>query len=385
MSLQNKGINFKRLIEDAGSLQGAATELRENVLNNPKEKARAEDYMGEFSFRECAEQLRNEGYEDTPLRLGYIAEAVNTTAFSVITSELLSKKVMDAYTDEPKILDQLVTPFDSNQLIDRIPGTYLTGSLDEVAEGMPYNQDADIKDKYVQVTGVKRGKILNVTEEAIMFDQTGTVMMRAASLGRLGAIDRDRRGLYTIMDIAVGGNNYYCWRPANTRTAIWANAGGAGHAHVYDNLIVDVLADYTDIDAANLVLGTMKDDNGDNISIAANIMLVPRALETTAKRLILNSTMPGGANSAEVNPFFNSVQVIPSPIIDGSGDANAATNWWWGNFKAQFVEKRVYPMQVLRDSSLMFDQDIIARFKVREYSEVAAVDYRFVVKSTGGG
>ena len=46
---------------------------------------------------------------------------------------------------------------------------------------------------------------------------------------------------------------------------------------------------------------------------------------------------------------------------------------------------RVYPMQVLRDTSQMFDKDIITRFKVREYSQVGAVDYRFVVKSTGAG
>jgi len=383
MSFQNMGLNVRRLIEHTGSAEGAGEAIRDILYEDKSPEAKR--VMTEFSLRECAEQLRNEGFENIPLRAGHLAEAVDTTAFSVITSELISKKVMDTYNDTPKILDLLTTPFDSNLLVDRIPGTYLTGSLDEVAEGMPYNQDADIKDKYVQIDGAKRGKILNITEEAVLFDQTGTIMLRAGGLGRLGAIDRDRRGLYTIMDISVGGTNYYCWYPANSRTAIWANAGGAGHAHEYDNLIVDVLADYTDIDAANLILGTMKDDNGDNISVPATILLVPRALEVTAKRLILNSSMPGGANSNEINPFYNSVQVVPSPIIDGCGDANATTNWWWGDFKSQFVEKRVYPMQVLRDSSLMFDQDIVARFKVREYSQVGAVDYRYVVKSTGAG
>lgn len=386
MSFTNLGLNIKRLVESTGSPQGAAEKIRDIIYSEDKNAARR--VMQEFSLRECAEQLRREGMENVPLRHGHLAEAVNTTGFSVITSELISKKVMDAYQDQPKVLDELTTPFDSKVLVDRVPGTYLAGSLDDVAEGMGYSQDLDVKDKYVQIEGAKRGKIINVTEEAILFDQTGTVMMRAANLGKLGAIDRDRRGIYTIMDIVVNGVNYYAWYPAGTRTAIWANAGGAGTQHVYDNLIVDVLADFTDLDAANVLLGTIKDDNGDNIAVIANVLLVPRALETTAKRLILNSSMPGGANSNEINPFYNSVKVIPTPIIDGSGDTVATTNWWWGDFKSQFVEKRVYPMQVLRqaeNSDAMFEKDIIARYKVREYSQVGAVDYRFVVKSTGAG
>jgi hypothetical protein len=133
----------------------------------------------------------------------------------------------------------------------------------------------------------------------------------------------------------------------------------------------------------------MKDDAGNNIILPATTLLVPRTLMLTANRLIKNSVMPGGANT-EVNPFANAVEVIDSPIIDGSGDGNATTCWYWGNFKRQFLNKVIYPLQVLRrkyadNHDPAFENDIIAQYKVREYSQVGAQDYRYVIKSTGAG
>jgi hypothetical protein len=296
---------------------------------------------------------------------------------------------MDSYEAYPKVLDKLVTQFDSKLQTDKIPGTYVEGTMEDVEAGAPYNHTGDIKDKYVQITGKKRGMILDVTEEAVMFDQTGMVMLQAERFGELAAIDRETRGIYTIMDISVGGKNYYAWYPSGTRTAIWANAGGKGSAHEYDNLIVDVLTDYTDLNSANTLLGLMKDDNGHNITLPATTLLVPRTLQMTATRLIKNTVMPGGANE-ERNPFADAVEVVHSPIIDGSGDGNATTMWFWGNFKRQFLNKVIYPMQVLRrkfsdNHDPAFERDILAQYKVREYSQVGAQDYRYVIKSTGAG
>lgn len=383
MSWQNKGLNIKRFIETCGSAEGAATELR-TILEDEKD---GPIIMNEFSLRECAEQLKRPGFETATLRHGHVSEAVQVSQFSIIVGELISKKVMDSYEAYPKILDKLVAPFPSKLQTDKIPGTYVSGTMEDILPGQNYPHSGDIKDKYVQIDGKKRGMILDISEEAVMFDQTGTILYQAGKFGELAAIDREKRGLYTIMDISVGGVNFYCWYPSGTRTAIWANAGGAGDAHEYDNLVVDVLADYTDLDAANLLLGTMRDENGNNILVPATQLLVPRTLQTTATRLIKNSFLPGAYNN-ERNPYADAVEVLHSPIIDGCGDTYAATNWWWGDFKRQFVNKVVYPLQTLRrrmsdNHDPAFEQDILAQYKVREYSQVGAVDYRYVVKSIG--
>jgi hypothetical protein len=326
--------------------------------------------------------------DDKGLSIRGLHEAVDPTQFATLVGVLLSKKIMDAYEAAPKILDQLVTPFTSTLETDRIPGAYVKGTLDTLRPGEPYPHTGDIGEKYVTVTGEKRGEILDITEEAVTFDQTGLVMLRAAQFGERAAMDREQRGLYTILDLTVSGTNYYAWYPSGTRSALWANAGGAGHAHEYDNLVVDTLEDWTDINAADNLLGLMKDDNGDAINVVPKILLVPRALQTTGRRIINNTVLPGAAN-VEQNPWANAVTVLSTSLIDGCGDGNAATMWYWGDFKKQFVEKVVYALQVLsrtdKNNEDSWGRDIVASYKVRHFTQVGAVDYRYVVKSTGAG
>ena len=159
MSFKNLGLNVKRLIENTGSAEGAAEKLNELINKNVNgvPTSEAQRIMSEFSLRETAEQLRiDETGSYVPLRPGYLSEAVSTTQFSIIIDTLLSKKILDSYNAFPGVLSQLVTPFDSRLQIDKIPGLFLTGDLKAVAEGMPYPQNADIKDKYVQVEGEKK-------------------------------------------------------------------------------------------------------------------------------------------------------------------------------------------------------------------------------------
>jgi hypothetical protein len=96
----------------------------------------------------------------------------------------------------------------------------------------------------------------------------------------------------------------------------------------------------------------------------------------------MNEVLVGGTNN-EKNPFANAVEVIASPWLD----VNSSITWYWGDFKKQFVKKIVFPLQVMvKDMSNNqdgFERDIIASYKVRHYTQVAATDFRFVVKSTG--
>ena len=378
MPVIRKGLNWSRLAEQCASpemLQTAVHDLLVDEKTGPEIKQ-------EFSLQECARQLIRPGMDTTPLIHGFM-EAVNTSQFSVISSELLSSAVLDGFNNTPRILPKLVQDMPSRLQIDKVPGAYVTGELDEVKEGMPYNEDADIKDKYVTAEGAKRGKTLNVTEEAVLFDQTGLVMMRAGELGELAAMDQEKRGIFHILDLA----NYKSWRPSGTQADLWQNAQGAGDPHEYDNLITNALADWTDLDAAKKLLGTMRDENGNPIVHPPNVLLVPNALDTMARRLIGNKVLTGASNS-EQNPFYNSVEPLSSPFIDISGDTNATTLWLYGNFKRQFKNKVVIPLQIRRrrftdNHDPAFERDIFAQINVRHYTEVFATDYRYVIKSSG--
>jgi hypothetical protein len=316
-------------------------------------------------------------------------EAVDVTQFPVLTSTLIEKKVIDAFNAFPKIGDQLVTPFQSKLQVSKIPGADLSSNLRDVEPGMPYHHDADIAEKYVQIEGKKRGDILDITEEAIMFDQTGLVMREAARFGEQAAIDREKKILYTIQDATVNNVNYYAYYPSGTRVAIYS--GTVAVTHPYSNLIDHRLQHWTDLDAAKTQFTTMRDARGEPIFVMPQILLVPKALETIAERLIMNALLPAarigqtvpGDSPMEANPFANKYKVLSSPYLDIVSTAY----WYLGDFKKQFLEKVVYPIQVLTrkdtKNDYAWERDIVAQYKIRYYTQPGAVDYKYVVKSRG--
>jgi len=300
-----------------------------------------------------------------------IHEAVDTTAFPLITGKLISKKLMDAFLAEKKVGDLLTTPFNSKLQIDKVPGVYEAGAMEKVGQGMPYGHSGDLKEKYVQIEGSKYGKILDITEEMIMFDQTGLVMKTAKDIGEGAAAFREKHIINTIQDLT----GYRAYNPAGVETDLYSG----GHA----NILTNKLEDETDLNAANILFGAMTKENGDPINVQANVILVPVALEMTAGKLYKSTVVVGGANAAP-NPWSGRFNPIASPYLD----ANSAIIWYLGNFKKEFVWKSVIPMQVLTrkqgtDNDDEWNRDVKASFKTRYYGECGALDYRFVVRSTG--
>lgn len=363
MSLTNKGLKIASFIEACGGNVNVAAKKLTDFLNKPENdpmKLRTSD----FSIKE-------------------MYEAVDVTQFPILTSTLISKQVMDGYNAEPKILDQLVTPFTSSQETDKIPGAFVKGDLFEVKPGAPYDHTGDMEEKYATIQGQKRGAILDITEEAVKFDQTGLIMLRASQFGQRAAADREKRGIYTIFDYT----GYRAYRPFGIVSDLYANAANDSY-HAYDNLTDQALADYSDIDAALALFGTMKDDNGEPISVNPNILLVPKLKETIANRIIGSSILIGGS-TGENNIFQGKFKVLSSAYVDAVATLLSATGTWiLGDFKRQYLEKIVIPLEVQTRSKNDgnedgWERDIVASYKVRHYTQVGAIDYRYCVKSTG--
>ena len=352
MTIKAKGQNLRDLFESMGAEKFLG---RINALmEGDKPALRPED----FSVRE-------------------LHEAVDVSTFSTVTGNLISRKVMEAFNAAKGVGDMLVDSFESTQQIDRVAGIAAVGELDDINPGGEYPHSGEMEERYVTITGKKRGAILDITEEGIMFDQTGLILRTATQFGRKAAMDREKRILYTIQDATVNGKNYYAWYPSGSRTALYSTSTTAPHR--CSNQITNKLEDFTDLDAAKVLLGKMTDEGGENISVTPKIILVPVALGTTARRLINNTVLPGGGNN-EANPFNGAVQVVESAHLD----TVSAAIWYFGDFQMQYAEKVVIPIQVKqitsRDSE---ERDIVASYKVRHYTQVGAVDHRFVVKSTG--
>ena len=312
--------------------------------------------------------------EDFSLR--ELHEAVDVSQFPVVTGLVISKKIMASYDLAARIGDSLVQRMPSDKQIDRIPRLNLLGNFRSVNAGMPYDHSADIEEQWTQIAGRKYGEILDITEEAIMFDQTNSILVTAGRMGDDAAMFREEMIVNGIMDLA----GYYTWYPGGTREALYANAGATAN-HVYDNTITNVLADHTDIDAALQLFVAMRNSRNRPINIVPNTILVPKSLLMTTKVIIASGVIIGGTN-ATPNPVQNEYAIASSPYVD----ANSTTEWYIGDFKKQFVWKEVIPLQVLRrgrDTEEGWNRDIVASYKVRFYGTPGALDYMYVIRSSG--
>lgn len=380
-------LQIKKLLESCGEgIQGTrkAARIIEEALNAPDDDAKHIE-ADDFSLAAIWEAVV--GPRLTTLTIEGpmpIVEDVNVHQFTILAKTLISKVVMAAFTDAALVGDKLVTPFKSTLLTDKVPGGFVSGTPEDIEPGMAYPHNGDITEKYVQIEGKKRGHMLDVTWEAIFFDQTGIVLREARKFGRQAAKDREKQIIFRIQDLA----NFRSYHPSNTQTNIYQAAGAA--RHTYGNLINNALQNWTDIDAAFQALGAMLDDNGDPILVTPKILLVPRALEVTATRLIKNQRMPAirtttgpGDSPNEANPFHNRFEIVATPYLD----LDSTVVWYLGDFKAQFLNKVVMPLEVLsrfdEKNDAAWEKDIKIQFKVRYYQRVGAVDYRLVVKSNG--
>jgi hypothetical protein len=394
MSWINKGFSLKRFHEDT------VAELKSAGLDPKRRNGKGETLLGLAMKNKLKRRLDPEAckedknpllmVEDASLKeIMRFSESVDVTQFPILTATLVEKQVIDGFESFDGIVDQLVTPFQSKLQVSKIPGADLSLTIKDIEPGMPYHHDADIAEKYVQIEGKKRGDILDITEEALMFDQTGLIMREARRFGEQAAIDREKKHMYTIQDATVNNVNYYAFYPSGSRVALYS--GTVAGTHPYSNLIDDRLQHWTDLDSAKTQFTTMRDSRGEPIMIDPKILLVPKAQETNAKRLIQNTLLPAarigntvpGDSQNEANPFANAYTVLSSPYLDIVSTAY----WYLGDFKKQFLEKVVYPVQVLtrvdNKNDYAWERDIIAQYKIRHYTQVGATNYEYVVKSRG--
>ena len=326
------------------------------------------------------------GYIDEYAR---VQEAVGTGNFASATGQLINAMVIQGYNAVPQIGNQLVTVMPSNLRDERIVGfTHQQGPL-EVVENEPYS-GSSFEDKYVTTTQAKMGRLLDVTEEAVTFDQTGQVLLRAQRLGEVTAQERERTIVRGVANVDSGAQVY---RPSGTAEALYSS----GNSNLLST--ATPLVDWTDIQEARVYHATTQTDDraadaagsGRPVMWNPRILLVAEENAGTAARIVGATqvgTAPGhtsAANTVSNNPF-SGMTALSSPYLDeaeGEDQWADASDWFIGDFPRQFVWKEIWPLQTFRapstDSSA-FDRDVVARFKVRYYGGINAIDERYVVQ-----
>lgn len=307
------------------------------------------------------------------------ADGVGSTAFPKLTGAVLSKQLIAGYDNTEKIGPQLVTEFKSNLKIDQIRGATSLSMPKEVLEGMAYEGDG-FTDKWVQIKGKKFGRRVDVTEEAIAFDETGLVLDTANSIGAMMGEYEEQRTIEKVID-----KDSDVYQPSGTAQALYS-ASTATYPYGINLKTSNALVDQTDLKNARLLLAAMKrDDNTTPIGgIKVKVVLVPDDLVETAF-VALNSVMTPASGNGAINSWGPQGLYRPQVLTSPYATAVSTTAWFMGDPQRQFKKKVIWPIQVFRarsDSEEAFGKDIVVSVKVRYYFDIGATDTRHFVKST---
>ncbi len=374
----------------------------EKTVEHLQEALRKGDLKPEdFSIRELAEAtLSPERVRHMDPRQGgacllEAGDGVDATAFSNITGQVVQSKILEAYEQEAFVVSRLVDTIPTRLDGEKIPGIgRISDEVAEVRPGMSYPNLGFAEDYIETPQTTKRGFIVPVTKEAVFFDRTHLILQRAAEVGEVLGLNKEKR----LIDLLIGVTNNYKWKGAAYNT--YSNTGtGSAPDGKWVNQMTEELIDWTDVDAAEQLFADIPDPNtNEPVLIQATTVLVTPAYRHAAHRIFNAAEIhyaPTGNMTTTVaaNPLGN-YTVVESRLayrrIMASGyDAADAKKWWFiGDFRKAFAYMENWPITVTQspmNSEADFNQDILVRFKASERGAAAVINPRYIVRSTGAG
>ena len=349
-----------------------------------------------FSLRDLAEALVPDGREWVrlldPRSAGGVSvlesnDGVDVTAFLNITGQVIYSKIMEAYTQEAFVVSKLVDTIPTRLDGEKIPGiSRVTDSIEEVGPGMPYPHLGFGEDYIETPSTTKRGFIVPVTKEAIFFDRTHLVLTRAAEVGEVLGLNKEKR----LIDLVIGSTNNYKWKGTTYNTyqtsTPWINS-----------LATNELVDWTNVDKAEQLFADILDPTtGEPVLVRGTTVLVMPAYRHAAHRVFSAAELTftaSGSTTATVaaNPLtgyrvFDSRLAYRRIIAAGIAAATAKKYWFVGDFRRAFAYMENWPITVTQaplGSEAEFNNDIVLRFKASERGAAAVINPRYVVKNTG--
>lgn len=317
--------------------------LRE-TLDDGKRRLRPD----EFSLRDLAESLVGPDWvcaldprQGSPYGGVDLLEGANVavqpsafnhiSAFNATVGGLLEVKVLEAYRKPGFIADQLVRTIATRQRSEKLPATSRIGDKAETMNPGQAHPRAQFGERYVTTPETqKRGLAVDVTKEAVFFDLTNEMLMRAESIGEELGLRKEK----LVLDMVLGVTNTYTYGGTTSNT--YGTSGNWINDHS------NALVDWTDIDAAEQLFAAMTDqESGERIVCLPDTMLVMPYKKRTAMH-ILNATeiSTSTASAAEIRRGPNAdmnFKLLSSPILyqratDATGlalAASAAREYWF--------------------------------------------------------
>jgi hypothetical protein len=353
----------------------------------------------DFSIRELAEvtlggdRVRQMDPRNGEVELTEAGDGVDMTAFSNITGQVVRSRILQAYTQEAFVVSRLVDTIPTRLDGEKIPGVgRVSDDVAEVRPGMPYPNLGFAEDYIETPQTTKRGFIVPVTKEAIFFDRTHLVLQRAAEVGEVLGLNKEKR----LIDLLIGVTNNYKWKGVDYDTYS-ATGSGTPPDGPWVNVFTEKLDDWTDVDAAEQLFADILDPNtGEPVLVQATTVLVMPAYRHAAHRVfnaaeITYTATDAATATTAANPLGNyrvaESRLAYRRIIASGVSPSDAKKWWFiGDLKKAFAYMENWPITVTQsppNGEAEFSQDVVVRFKASERGAAAVINPRYIVKSTG--
>jgi len=325
-------------------------------------------------------------------------EAVDFTSFPTITTEVITRKMLPEYDLIPSVSSSLCVEIPSETEHVRVPGFTDPGAMLQRGPG-GYYDETDMTEIWMEFDIPQPyGRLISLKKEDIQFDRTGTILTKAATIGRGAKWLEEREFFCTFADAgtAIGliDGTAYAYYPKGTRTAMYTTGTSDdtnGITPRYTSYGSNALSDATDVQNADSYLAKQTDVNGRNLMIPATHLIVPRTLGPTARKI--RATMgadkrkTGGVTPTSYTGGHGDDQddftIISSPILDGL----STSTWYWGNPRMQFARFVLTPLTVDSvtlplDNPDRLKRDIVFVARAAWRKKTVSLDYRCVIKNT---
>jgi hypothetical protein len=386
------GKDLRAEIADYG-VDKVCMELQESL---EKRELRPED----FSLADLFINLHDDGNElfnsismrkSGKRKMTEAAGAVDSSTFASITGQLFYNKMLEGYMNPALLWPELFTNIDTNILgPERLPGVGGIGDVIEVVdEGAQYPR-VGLNEEYVDLPSLQKfGCIVPITREAIIADQTGLVLKRAAeSAFHYIGIHLEKNAL----NIALGQTNTYKRNGVSTNTYLTSGAYANGQTG-------NALVSWRSLESQELLFDAITDPNtGEPMVVAGEMaLIVPTALKMTALRIIDVTEVGAVDNQANASTVR---QYGPQPLRNGAmvhatgvkvlsnayvkKQSSSSTKWWYGQPKKAFVKRTAWQLeqeQAVNNGYEMFNFDIWMQHKATTMTQFSVENPRYMTQS----
>lgn len=236
-------------------------------------------------------------------------------------------------------------------------------ALAQVAEGAEYSYGT-VGDRGETIQLATYGKMFSITRQAIINDDLDAFTKIPMRMGRAA--------------IRTVGNLVYAVLTGNPNMADGVALFHANHA----NLLTGAAISTTSVDAMRVAMAKQADTNTNALNIRLGYLIVPVALEGTAK-VVRDSEFEVGASNRN-NTVPNMVRGTFEVISDARLDLVSASNWFGAGNPSIFDTIEVAYLDGVETPTLEQEKGWNVdgvEFKVRLDAGVKALDYRALAKN----